>query len=689
MVERKTGRRMSVARQILLLQLALLALVIGVGAALAVVDERRDSDDAIRRQVSSIAQTLALSDSTAAALTSPDPTAILQPQTEKIRQATGVDFIVVMAPDRTRFTHTSPELIGQLFTGNIDRALAGVTFTETYAGSLGPSIRAVTPVYDSGGTLVGLVSAGVTREQISKQFAQSVPVILFVAGGGLLAALLSSLLVSRRIRRQTLGMAPDELRTMYEHHDAVLHSIGEGLVVIGRGRSRDARVDIVNDEARRLLDLPDGPVPLSSIPETMRVDDASPAKDQVHLTDKRVLVVNQHPVEWEGNRIGTVLTIRDHTELQNVLGELDSVRSFAESLRSQAHESANRLHTIITMVELGRNDDAVAFATNELRVSQQLIDRLMNAVHEPALAALLLGKMSEAAERGVDLTITEDTALGPVPSLNARELVTLVGNLVDNAIDASRASESPWVEVTVMEEDSMMVVAVADSGPGMTPEALEKAKGRGYSTKSGSRGLGLALVSQVVKRHGGTLTSEPAMGSMLVVLDDEPLIAQAHRSYVERVPEFVVHGVVHSGNAAVRAVTAANATDQPIDLVLLDIGLPDASGLDVASALGGLRPSPDIIAVTSARDLEVVRSAVARGIVLYLLKPFTFAAFRDKLERYLEYRAALPAGESAVSQHDIDRAMSALRTSDDRAAAPKGFASQTLGLVAASVRDSE
>ena len=230
MVERKTGRRMSVARQILLLQLALLALVIGVGAALAVVDERRDSDDAIRRQVSSIAQTLALSDSTAAALTSPDPTAILQPQTEKIRQATGVDFIVVMAPDRTRFTHTSPELIGQLFTGNIDRALAGATFTETYAGSLGPSIRAVTPVYDSGGTLVG---PGFCRchpradQQASSP--QSVPVILFVAGGGLLAALLSSLLVSRRIRRQTLGMAPDELRTMYEHHDAVLHSIGEGL----------------------------------------------------------------------------------------------------------------------------------------------------------------------------------------------------------------------------------------------------------------------------------------------------------------------------------------------------------------------------------------------------------------------------------------------------------------------------
>lgn len=517
MTEQRSRRRMTVARQILLLQLVLLTLVISAGGVLAVIDERRDSDDAIRRQVSSIAQTLALSDSTAQALTSADPTATLQPQSEKIRAATGVDFIVVMAPDRTRYTHTNPDLIGELFTGSIERALAGETFTETYAGSLGPSIRAVTPVYDTGGALVGLVSVGVTREEVSNQFAQSIPTILTITLAGLIAAVLSSLLVSRRIKRQTLGLAPQELLTMYEHHDAVLHSIGEGLVVMSRGRNGAAQVDIVNDEARRLLDLPEGRVDLSSIPSTLRDADAGSATDQVHLTDQRVLVVNQHPVEWEGKRIGTVLTIRDHTELQNVLGELDSVRGFAESLRSQAHESANRLHTIVTMVELGRYDDAIAFATNELRLSQQLIDRLVNAVHEPALAALLLGKLSEATERGVELTVTEDTALGAVSTLTARELVTLVGNLVDNAIDAARTSSPPWVEVTVMEEDSTMVVAVADSGPGMTPDALEKAKERGYSTKSDSRGLGLALVSQIVTRHGGSFRSEPGLGSMLVV----------------------------------------------------------------------------------------------------------------------------------------------------------------------------
>ncbi|CAM2922061.1 response regulator [Prescottella defluvii] len=172
----------------------------------------------------------------------------------------------------------------------------------------------------------------------------------------------------------------------------------------------------------------------------------------------------------------------------------------------------------------------------------------------------------------------------------------------------------------------------------------------------------------------------------VLIVEDEPLIAEAHRSYVERMEGFSVHGVVHTANAAMRAVREAAAGDDPIDLILLDIGLPDASGLDLAGALGGLRPSPDIIAVTSARDLEVVRTAVARGVVLYLLKPFTFAALRDKLEHYREFRAALSRGGAATSQRDIDRAMAVLRTADERATTPKGVAPQTADLIGECVR---
>ncbi|WP_174184546.1 response regulator [Nocardia barduliensis] len=175
----------------------------------------------------------------------------------------------------------------------------------------------------------------------------------------------------------------------------------------------------------------------------------------------------------------------------------------------------------------------------------------------------------------------------------------------------------------------------------------------------------------------------------VLIVEDEPLIAEAHRAYVERIAGFTPVGVAHTGREAMRAAADAAAEGTPIDLVLMDIGLPDASGLDVAAALTGLAPRPDVIAITSARDLAMVRTAVSHGVVLYLLKPFTFAAFRDKLDRYREFRTALPAGESAISQNDIDRALSALRTPDQRAATPKGVAPQTLDEISRTVRAAE
>ncbi|GAB2726085.1 response regulator [Nocardia thraciensis] len=173
----------------------------------------------------------------------------------------------------------------------------------------------------------------------------------------------------------------------------------------------------------------------------------------------------------------------------------------------------------------------------------------------------------------------------------------------------------------------------------------------------------------------------------VLIVEDEERIAEAHRSYLDRLPEFTAVAVVHTGRDALRAAARAAESGEPIELVLLDIGLPDISGLEVTAALARLRPRPDVIAITSARDLEMVRAAVAHGVALYLLKPFTYAAFREKMDRYLEFRAALPTGEATVTQHDIDRAFSALRTADPKASAPKGIAPQTLEEVSRAVRD--
>jgi two-component system, CitB family, sensor kinase len=506
------NRRMTLAGQVFLVQLVVLVVVIVAGSALAVWEVRREQDDATRQRVVGIAVSLAQAPSTIAAVRTSDPTALLQPVTERIRVRTGVDFIVVMAPDRTRYTHTDVTQIGKPFSGTIDRALAGATFTETYAGTLGPSIRAVTPVVD-GGKVIALVSAGVTRARIGDEVLTQLPLILGVTVAGLLLAVLSAVLFRRRLLRQTHGLGPAELRTLYEHHDAVLHSVHEGLVVFDRDAAAAA---VVNDEARRLLDLPDGPVHRTDLPVSLRRLE-SVVRDEMHVTPERVLVVNQDIVTWSGRRLGIVLTVRDHTELRDIMGELDSARSLAESLRAQSHESANRLHAVITMVELGQFGEAVDFATAELQLSQTLIDRLTAAVHEPALAALLLGKVDQAIEHGVELTVGDDTHVDSAAPLTVHEMITLVGNLVDNALDAVARQPDAWVEVTVRAGDSELLVRVADSGQGMSADAFARAMERGYSTKSDHHGLGLALVWRLVARHGGTLEAERTPESAVVV----------------------------------------------------------------------------------------------------------------------------------------------------------------------------
>ncbi|MUL85185.1 MULTISPECIES: response regulator [unclassified Mycolicibacterium] len=173
----------------------------------------------------------------------------------------------------------------------------------------------------------------------------------------------------------------------------------------------------------------------------------------------------------------------------------------------------------------------------------------------------------------------------------------------------------------------------------------------------------------------------------VLIVEDDPLIAEAHQAYLGRLDGFSVTAVAHTAREAMRAAAAAAASEHPVDLVLLDIGLPDASGISLASGLSGLRPAPDIIAITSERDLEMVRAAVAHGALAYLLKPFTFAAFRDRLERYRRYRSALPSGTDAASQAEVDRALAELRVAADRSTAPKGAAPQTTEEIAVAVRD--
>ncbi|MHC9292140.1 sensor histidine kinase [Mycobacterium sp. LTG2003] len=504
------SRPRSLAGQAIALQVIVVAVVVLAGTALALLDARRDGDAAARQQVIGIATALADSPSTAEAIRSGRATQVLQPVTEAVRMSTDIAFITIMAPDGTRFTHTDPSQIGGKYLGTVQPALRGETFSEVYTGTLGPSVRAVAPVRNSDGRIVGLVSAGITQQTLAQRWRAQIPMIAAITAAALAVSLVGVWAIRRRLLRQTHGLRPDELRVMYDHHDAILHSVSEGLIVLDRNG-----VALVNDEARRLLGLPPGPVAPGDLPEFLRSHDPG-ARDEVHVTDERVLVVNRARV---ADSRSEVVTIRDRTELQGALGELSSLQVLTDSLRAQAHESANKLHTVITMVEMGRPEDAVRFATSELELSQRLVDRLSDAVSEPALVALLLGKTAQADERGIALTVTEDTQLPAETALTGPEMVTVLGNLIDNAMDACDRDD-PWIEVTVSQDEAELLIRVADSGAGMDSATFERAMQRGYSTKGGDgadHGLGLALVAQVVNKHGGTLRADVTYGSVVTV----------------------------------------------------------------------------------------------------------------------------------------------------------------------------
>jgi two-component system CitB family sensor kinase len=332
-----------------------------------------------------------------------------------------------------------------------------------------------------------------------------------------------SLLVADRVRRQTLGLEPAIIARQYQHHDAMLHAVSEGLLIT----DQTGTLVLANDEARRLLRVPvgcEGALLADLLTDTelaVLLAQNVPARDQMHIAAGRVLLVSRSPAEVDGKPVGVVTTLRDRTELQAALRELDTVRALLDALRAQAHESANRLQVLVGLVELGQYQDAIRMGTRNASVAQRLSDQLLDRVGEPALVALLLGKTAIAGERGVELRLGAETTITAVPR-NMQDVLTVVGNLLDNAIDAAATNGDGWVELTLRTDElGGLQITVSDSGTGIPVEHLDDMFNLGFSTKpseqTGDRGVGLALVQEVVTRLGGSKTVRNNVGAVFQV----------------------------------------------------------------------------------------------------------------------------------------------------------------------------
>ncbi|WP_394811195.1 ATP-binding protein [Streptomyces xanthii] len=509
MARLRIGWPRQVFAQVLIAQLLITTGVLLLLTGLFLQPLRTQLDDQAEHQALAVAQTTAADPQIAEGLltTRAEPGGPVQRQAERTRRATGALYVVVMDRRGIRWSHTDAREVGHRVSTDPSIPLHGHVVLQVDRGTLGRSARAKVPLRDATGEVIGAVSVGIAYSGVQDRLLSALPGLLRYAGTALAVGACAAFLVARTLRKRTHGVSVADISALLCEREAMLHAVREGVIALdGRGRVR-----LVNDEAARLLALEDGA-------EGRGLDEVLPpgrsrdviagevtGRDLLTVRENRVLIANRMPTP-DG---GAVVTLRDRTEVELLGRELDSIKGLLDALRAQDHEHANRLHTVLGFLELDLTERARSYVAGLTRARRACAEEFAERVRMPMVSALLVGKSAIASERGVTLRLSDRTHL-PTGLIDARDVVTVLGNLIDNALDVvggGRAAR-PVVEVEAFVERDTVVVRVSDNGPGVPVELRDTIFQEGWSTKESpahrGRGLGLAMVRSLAERYGGT-----------------------------------------------------------------------------------------------------------------------------------------------------------------------------------------
>ncbi|WP_332633388.1 sensor histidine kinase [Halalkalibacter flavus] len=449
-----------------------------------------------------------------------NPSAVIQPLVSPIREATGAEFIVVGNRNEIRYAHPNPDQIGNKMVGeDNDRALIhGESYVSKAVGSLGQSIRGKVPVISREGEIIGVVSVGFLNEDVQsivKNYSQELwYVLLAIVGVGMIGAVL----IANYIKKLLFGLEPEEISHLLLQKETILQSTHEGIIAV----NKDGTITMMNAAAKRLISsnrketdqLIGRPIlevlPNSKLHEVLERGESQYNKEL--LLGNHIVLVNRVPIYYDNMLIGAVSTFRNKTEIEKLTKELTRVKQYADALRAQTHEFSNKMYTILGLIQLEKSEEAVDFIRRESNIQQKWIRFLVEKVPDPLVNAILLGKLNQANEQRVRLTIDPESRLTYRLSDKKREaLVTVLGNLIENAIDAVKNNSEPKRDVSIFFTDigEEIVFEIEDAGKGVPSDfALDIFK-QGFSTKEGShRGIGLALTKQVLTEIDGDIFLE-------------------------------------------------------------------------------------------------------------------------------------------------------------------------------------
>lgn len=435
----------------------------------------------------------------------------IQRYTSEIKSATDVSFIVVMDMNSIRKSHPNSDLIGKKFQGGDESpALKGKEIITESKGTLGKSLRSFTPIYDNG-KQIGLVAVGIPIETVNEAFASGMRDIFIGLIIGMFFGIIGAYLLARYIKKILHGLEPAIIAKRLEERNTMLQSVHEGIVAV----DKEGKINLINKSATQIFKkagLAENPIGLKineyldSTQLHKVVEIGQPEVDEEQNINGVKILVNRVPLYVNNQIVGAISTFRDKTEMSRLSEQLVGVKTYAETLRAQSHEFSNRLHVIMGMLQMENYEEVKQYIREVVRYSAQENVNIATQIKDAALAGFLIGKLSLAREKSIELTIhINEIVPEPHDSQLTHEIITVIGNLIDNSIDALANQKSKIIEVKLNYSQQNLKIDITDSGEGLTPHMQQKIFEKGYSTKGDNRGYGLYLINESVKKLNGSI----------------------------------------------------------------------------------------------------------------------------------------------------------------------------------------